>query len=50
MQTIDSRPDKDRIKCPICGAFLMEIKPCIQQGQAICCQCWKCHNEVSIKK
>lgn len=47
---IDHREDKDRIKCPTCGAFLMEIKPNLAYGQEIKCKCWKCHNDVSIKK
>lgn len=47
---IDTRLDKDRIKCPKCGAFLMEVKPHLQKGQEVKCLCWKCHNEVSIKK
>ena len=47
---IDERIDKDRIKCPVCGAFLMELKPKMISGQVVVCQCWKCHNEVKIKK
>ena len=47
---IDEREDKDRLKCPKCGAFLMEVKPRLVIGQEIKCKCWKCHNDISIKK
>lgn len=47
---IEQRTGKDRIKCPRCGAFLMEIKPRMARGQVVICKCWKCHNDVSIEK
>jgi uncharacterized paraquat-inducible protein A len=47
---IDERPDKDRVKCPRCGAFLMEVKPRLNAGQVVVCYCPKCRNEVTVKK
>lgn len=47
---IEQRFDKDRVKCPKCGAFLMEVKPKIAKGQVLSCRCWKCHNDVSVEK
>lgn len=47
---IEERTDKDRVKCPQCGAFLMEVKPRMEYGQTVNCRCWKCRNDVSVTK
>lgn len=47
---IESRPDKDRVKCPNCRAFLMEVKPHMTKGQKIVTKCSKCGSEVEIEK
>jgi len=47
---IDSRPDKDRVKCPFCGAFIVEVKPKLHLGQSIVCNCPKCKQKITIEK
>lgn len=47
---IDSRTDKDRVKCPICGAFLLEVKPRLAKGQSVVCNCRKCGQQVEVEK
>lgn len=47
---IEQREDKDRIKCPYCRAFLMEVRPKMQDGQTVSCKCWNCRGDVDITK
>lgn len=47
---IEERVDKDRVKCPHCGSFLMEVKPRMEEGQTVNCRCWRYHGDVSVTK
>ena len=47
---IEERPDKDRLKCPLCGGFIAEVKPRLDAGQTITTTCPRCHKEVTITK
>lgn len=47
---VESRSDKDRVKCPNCGAFLMEVKPRLNYGQSVVTKCRKCNTEVEVVK
>jgi len=47
---IEHREGRDRITCPHCGAFQMEIKPGLRMGQSIARRCPRCLRDFELTK